>query len=316
MVINTQSIKNKEDILPNYLRSEAIDMVIATETWLTNQDRDVIQMEANELVKDVYLISAINRDGKRGRGLALLYRSNITVSKINQKLYRSFEVAHRMSSKGNSTLNLKSIYHPPYPVNQRITNSMFLDDLTDHLTEWMASVRNIVICRDFNIHINDINDPEAQIFKDTMEAVGLQQHVCFTTHPTGNTLDLIFTKLTPQLNTKISKGRYILDHRAIVAELDIRIQHTISTMVTFRNLRQINMEELISSIDFGSVENWENPTLASEKYEKELTRVLDQFAPQNTKLIIKRDKRSWFNEVANMKRALRRCEKSGLEMEL
>ena len=96
----------------------------------------------------------------------------------------------------------------------------------------------------------------------------MQKHVCFPTHHAGNTLDLIFTEWTSQLNAKIFKGRYISDLRAKVAELDIRIQHTISTMVTFKNLRHINVEEFISSIDFGSVENWENLTLDGKNMKK------------------------------------------------
>ena len=65
MVINTQLIKEKEDLLADYLQSKAIDIVIATETWLTNQDRDVIRIESNELVKDGYHISAVNRDRRK-----------------------------------------------------------------------------------------------------------------------------------------------------------------------------------------------------------------------------------------------------------
>ena len=48
----------------------------------------------------------------------------------------------------------------------------------------------------------------------------------------------------------------------------------------------------------------------NKKYENELTRVLDQLAPEKTKMFIKKEKRPWFNEdIANMKRVLRRCEK-------
>ena len=36
------------------MRCEAIDVAIATETWLTNIDRDVVWMESNALVKDDY----------------------------------------------------------------------------------------------------------------------------------------------------------------------------------------------------------------------------------------------------------------------
>ena len=59
--MNTQSIRNKDDILSKYMRSEAIDVVIATETWLSNSVRDVVWLESNELVKDGYQISIKNR---------------------------------------------------------------------------------------------------------------------------------------------------------------------------------------------------------------------------------------------------------------
>ena len=146
-------------------------------------------------------------------------------------------------------------------------------DLT--LTEWMSSFKNIFIGGDFNIHIDDKKTPEAQIFNDTTEALGGQQHVDFPTHCAGNTPAQSFTEITSQLNTRISKGRYISDHRAIIAELNVGIKHAINTIVTFRNLRQINAYEFIASLNFGNVENWENPSIASEIYEKELTRVLN-----------------------------------------
>ena len=52
MLLNTQSIKNKEDLLTDYMKNEAIDMATATEAWLTNHDMDVIWMELNGFVKD------------------------------------------------------------------------------------------------------------------------------------------------------------------------------------------------------------------------------------------------------------------------
>ena len=91
--------------------------------------------------------------------------------------------------------------------------------------DWMTSYRNVIICGDFNLHINDPSDKEAQSFIDTMEALGLKQHVSFQTYHAGNILDLMFTKTMSQFNIGTFKGRFISDHRAIVAELNIRIQH-------------------------------------------------------------------------------------------
>ena len=202
IVLNTQSLKENEDLLAKYLRSEAIHIVIVTETRFTNQDRDVIWTESNEFVKDGYLINAVNQDRRSRGGITLIYKSSITVSKIKQITYQSFEVAHWMVSIENTTLNLLDIYHPPYSTSQKITNSMFLDELTDHLTEWMSSFRNFLIGGNFNIHIDDTEDRDAQIFNDTMEALALQQHVMFPTHQPGNTLDLIFTEITSKLDIK------------------------------------------------------------------------------------------------------------------
>ena len=77
LLMNTQSIRNKDDILSEYIRSEAIEIATVTETWLTSSVRDVIWLEANELVKDGYQIRVRNREGKRGGVLVLIYGSNI-----------------------------------------------------------------------------------------------------------------------------------------------------------------------------------------------------------------------------------------------
>ena len=88
MLPNTQFIKNKDDLLNDYMGCEAIDMTIVTETWLTNSEMDSIWMESNGVVKDDYHISAVNRIGKKGGGIALIHRSNINVIKVDQKQHR------------------------------------------------------------------------------------------------------------------------------------------------------------------------------------------------------------------------------------
>ena len=101
----------------------------------------------------------------------------------------------------------------------------------------MASYRNVIICGDFNMHIDNPSDMEAQIFMDTMEALGLLQHVSFQTHQAGNISDLIFMEATSQFRIRTSKGRFISDDRVTVAELSIGIQHIMGKTVTFENLK-------------------------------------------------------------------------------
>ena len=113
--------------------------------------------------------------------------------------------------------------------------AMFLDDLMEFLPDWMASYRN-------TIHIDNPLDMEALFLcMDTMEALGLLQHVSFQTHHGCNILDLIFTESTSQFSITTFKGRYASDHRVIVSQLGIGIQHITDKTVTFRNLKQINV---------------------------------------------------------------------------
>ena len=44
------------------------------------------------------------------------------------------------------------------------------------------------------MHINDMNSNDAIIFKDTLMALSLTQHVTTSTHAKGNILDLILTE--------------------------------------------------------------------------------------------------------------------------
>ena len=153
-------------------------------------------MESNKLKNDGYHVSTINRFGKKRGGLALINGKSVTVTKVDHKKHRSFETASWRTTIGNNTLNILCLYHLPYSVRQKITKSMSIDDLTNYLTKWMASYRNIIICGIFNMYIDDLTDIAAQKFNDTMEALGLQQHVNFENHCAGNILDLIFTEIT------------------------------------------------------------------------------------------------------------------------
>ena len=56
-----------------------------------------------------------------------------------------------------------------------------------------------MVLGDFTMHIEDTSNPENIIFNDTMEALGLIQHVKSSTHKQGNILDLIFSEANGQL---------------------------------------------------------------------------------------------------------------------
>ena len=71
---------------------------------------------------------------------------------------------------------------------------MFLGDLRYLLTEKIPKLSNTIIMGDFNINTGDVSNISTVIFNDTMQALGVIQHVTNPTHQKGNILHLIFTE--------------------------------------------------------------------------------------------------------------------------
>ena len=76
-----------------------------------------------------------------------------------------------------------------------------------------------MILGDFNIHINDPEDQDAQTLQDTLNVFNLKQHVNISTHNLGHTIDLIIT--SNDYMGKLIPGSYISDHRMIPLNTNI-----------------------------------------------------------------------------------------------
>ena len=134
---------------------------------------------------------------------------------------RSFEYATWSLMMRRKTITITGIYHPP-PKNM-ITNGMFIDDIINHLTSLLPTTTNNIILGDFNMHLNNINPNNAIIFKDTLTALGVIQHVTTSTHAKGNILDLILTEEAASLKlTSCQVGPFLSDYKLVSAVLDIK----------------------------------------------------------------------------------------------
>ena len=142
------------------------------------------------------------------------------------------------------------IYHPPYSTQQLITNAIFLEEITKWLTDVLTNHNNIILTRDFNLHVNDENDANASIFTNTIEAMGLQQHVRYPTHKSDNTPDLVFTEFMTQIHIDdLSCGTFLSDHCTVDFKTTIPRDETITWTITYRKLKSVNPEEMMKDID-------------------------------------------------------------------
>ena len=110
------------------------------------------------------------------------------------------------------------IYHPPGNTPTRL-----LDEVSELVQYYLTNHSNLVILGDFNIPIQDLNNPDSLAFKDTMEALGLVQHITQPTHQLGNTLDHIYTESLDPLGVSFAFiSTYISDHRLIGIEINTK----------------------------------------------------------------------------------------------
>ena len=80
--LNAQSIKNKDQLIADYLLNEHIDVAIVTETWL--KDVDNVWLQGCELNKNGYKISSSNRRNSQRGGVALVYKDCLIIKMLKK----------------------------------------------------------------------------------------------------------------------------------------------------------------------------------------------------------------------------------------
>ena len=103
------------------------------------------------------------------------------------------------------------------------TNNIFIEEITELHTEVLPSSKNYIILGDFNLHVSDQEDVDTQIFSDSIEALGLNQHLMIPTHKSNNVLDLIFTEIISDISVEaVETASYISDHCLVIATFNVK----------------------------------------------------------------------------------------------
>ena len=76
-----------------------------------------------------------------------------------------------------------------------LTNNIFLDEITNLLTEVSSRFNNIILLGDLNIYMEDQVNNDAILLSNTFGAFNLTQNIKFSMHNLRHTLGLIATEL-------------------------------------------------------------------------------------------------------------------------
>ena len=212
---------------------------------------------------------------------------------------RSFEYAIWKLTVQSTSITIIAVYHPPYSEKNPITNAMFIDDITEFLAEILSQYQNTVLAGDFNIHVNNQDDPETNVLMGTMTILGLQKHTNVVTHHSENTLDLIFTVIIMRQKVlKCTPDTFTSDHCAVNITLSGPKPNIMRITIQTHNLKDIDLDQFCKDMGIEAIPT-SNLEDMVEVFNKKLISELDHHAPERTKRITKQATTSWFTDEVN-----------------
>ena len=210
-------------------------------------------------------------------------------------------------------MTLVTIYRPP-SAQRSNSSAMFFREFSTLLESINLCVGRLIICGDFNFHVDDLSNPEARTFSDILEAAGLRQLVHEATHTHGHTLDLVIVKDNDEAVTDITVlNSAPSDHAAVIFNVMFPKPCAEKKKVTTRSLHSDYMSFRSSTVEkFAEATDLDKLDVDAkvDLYNDSLSTTLDQHAPAREKEVQLRPHAPWYdNALRTSKRNVRRLER-------
>jgi len=216
--VNSRSIGNKAATLCRIITESNVDVMVITETWHEGSQSSALKRlilpgyHCVDAARPILAGAAVNSvEFQNHGGLAIVYRSAVRFLKkdIGVKV-PSFEYVCGRGSTRDGQFMLLGVYRP----GSQAINAVFFQELSmvfERLSDYSCPV---VLCGDFNVHVDDSSSLHAARFADLLQSAGYVQHVNSATHTAGHTLDLVITRSDTDV-TGVRVGDFISDHAVV-----------------------------------------------------------------------------------------------------
>lgn len=175
---------NKTTTVRERIEECKYDVFVATETWHHKDDTIL-----NHASVPAYSISEHSREIGRGGGVAIFYHRHYSCTPISLPSVTTFEYVCVCLRTGRNAFVVLAIYQP----GSDRASSLFYEELTTIFEVIILQVCPVIIGGDFDIHIQDSEDPDAQRLLEILTTFALKQNVYSPTHRAYGTLDLVMT---------------------------------------------------------------------------------------------------------------------------
>lgn len=279
-LVNARSVVNKCAMVHDLIVSSQLDLLAITETWLSSLN-GVTCLEACS--PEGYSSTHVPRMGRRGGGVALIYKDTIQIHPHPAGSFSTFELLDITVTVKSVATRLVIIYRPP--ARNKI---QFLHEFSALLESiGSSSSGNLLIAGDFNLHVDRPDSVELE-FLCLMDSFHLVQHVSAPTHVSGHLLDLVFSRATKQIVTSTWVSDIFSDHFVVHCSLRLARPQQPTKKVTFRPFKSIVIDDFAK--DLASLPLLTCPASTSEgllkQYNDGVRSTLNKHAPLQTKVFV------------------------------
>ena len=289
---NTRSLCNKTCGVLELLKDNSVDICCITESWLKSKDSAIFA----EIHDHGFEIFSAPRRG-RGGGVAFLFDpARLKPIRNNTTKFSSFEVLECLIKTSSQLIRLCVVYRSTQISCKERYNetkiSKFTEEFEGYLDSLLQKSGTPVLCGDFNIHVEDLNDKVAKNFIDLYESKGFLQHVNSPTHIAGGTLDLVLTLGSKADSIAVhnleieSDTATTSDHYLVHFELPVKLQQAtevLSEVKQFRELKKIDVSVFRQDLASSPLNTTDLSLLklddAVKLYQDVLECLLDKHAP-------------------------------------
>uniref|UniRef100_A0A914MN57 Reverse transcriptase domain-containing protein n=1 Tax=Meloidogyne incognita TaxID=6306 RepID=A0A914MN57_MELIC len=241
-LFNARSLKNKLSEFSFLLQTKKFDILLITETWLSN-------LVPNSLIcpSSDYNVFRTDRN-KNGGGVAILTKSFFQVNKLEIKKTPQINIAGiDILLNNNNKIRILNVYLPPKTKSDNVLEFIFIlyDLVSIDYPVLITGDLNFVNI-DWNSKLNNKLDLSEKYFLEFIENTKLTQLIKFPTR-LNNTLDLILSS-TPEIIPDIFAGPPFStsDHNQICFSLSVPFSFSNS----FNKLKTIYSKGNYSAMEF------------------------------------------------------------------
>ena len=244
-LINIQSVGNKTNTIRNIIKDQELDICMLTETWLSNNVSDSSKIK--EMTPLTHRFYHIPRENKNGGGVGLFVKKTYTVSVLNQQIYNSFEHINSKIKCKNKTIQTIIIYKP-----SNTSKRLFIDEFSN-LLDTVAKNRNILICGDFNLHLDNISDYYVNEFIELLESHDLENIVDKPTSLQNHIIDLVIQNKENKMVHGVEIEPECVTspmHKSVLFNINIQKINVQKKIITYRDKTNFDAELFIEkSVD-------------------------------------------------------------------